>query len=83
MGIFDFFKKKELEKIQNLETLNRELQGQLLSKEWDYDRLQEKLQLKENDCERLREENFLLNEKQALLSNYEDLADIEKEKNRV
>lgn len=83
MGVFDFFKKKELEKIQKLETLNRELQGQLMSKEWDYDRLQEKLQLKENDCEQLREENLLLNEKQALLSNYEDLADIEKEKNKV
>lgn len=63
MGVFDFLKKKELEKIQKLETLNQELRGQLMTKEWDYDRLQEKLQLKENDCEQLREENLLLNEK--------------------
>ena len=37
MGVLDFLKKKVLEKIQKLETLNRELQGKLLSKEWDYD----------------------------------------------
>ena len=54
-----------------------------MTKEWDYDRLQEKLQLKENDCEQLREENLLLNEKKALFSNYENLADIEKEKNKI
>ena len=83
MGVFDFLKKKELEKIQKLETLNQELRGQLMTKEWDYDRLQEKLQLKENDCEQLREENLLLNEKKALFSNYENLADIEKEKNKI
>ena len=67
MGVFDFLKKKELEKIQKLETLNQELRGQLMTKEWDYDRLQEKLQLKENDCEQLREENLLLNEKKSFI----------------
>lgn len=42
--------------IQELNASILDLQGKLQSKEWDYDRLQERMQSKENECEQLRNE---------------------------
>ena len=69
MNVFDFLKKKELEKIQELESLT-----------WE---LQEKLKSKESYCEKLLEENSHLQEKQVLLSKYEKIANLEDEKCKI
>ena len=83
MSISNLFKKKELSEIQELNTSILDLQGKLQSKEWDYDRLQERMQSKENECEQLRNEICLFNNKKDLYSNYEKFANIEAEKNKL
>ncbi len=83
MSISNLFKKKELREIQELNTSILDLQGKLQSKEWDYDRLQERMQSKENECEQLRNEICLFNKKKDLFSNYEKFANIEAEKNKL